>query len=90
MFLNRLSLRKIRNIREANLTLNQKTNVIMGENAAGKTSVLESLDILSRGRSFRTNKIDLKNYPSELLVFTLCFKKPLFLNFICFLADSVS
>ena len=58
MFLNRLSLRKIRNIREANLTLNQKTNVIIGENAAGKTSVLESLDILSRGRSFRTNKFE--------------------------------
>ena len=58
MFLNRLSLRKIRNIREANLSLNQKTNVIIGENAAGKTSVLESLDILSRGRSFRTNKFE--------------------------------
>lgn len=58
MFLNRLSLRKIRNIKEANLTLNQKTNVIIGENAAGKTSVLESLDILSRGRSFRTNKFE--------------------------------
>ena len=58
MFLDRLSLRKIRNIREANLTLNQKTNVIIGENAAGKTSVLESLDILSRGRSFRTNKFE--------------------------------
>ncbi len=58
MFLNRLSLRKIRNIKEANLTLNQKTNVIVGENAAGKTTVLESLDILSRGRSFRTNKFE--------------------------------
>ncbi len=58
MFLNKLSLRKLRNIKEANLTLNPKTNVVVGENAAGKTTILESIDLLSRGRSFRTNKFD--------------------------------
>jgi recombinational DNA repair ATPase RecF len=40
MFLTKLSLRKLRNIKEAHLDLNQKTNVIVGENAAGKTTVL--------------------------------------------------
>ena len=58
MFLNRLSLRNLRNIRKADLTLNQKTNIIIGENAAGKTTILESIDILSRGKSFRTNKFE--------------------------------
>ena len=58
MFLNKLSLRKLRNIKEANLTLNRRTNVIVGENAAGKTTILEAIDVLSRGRSFRTNKIE--------------------------------
>jgi len=59
VFLEKLYLRKIRNIKEAALSLNPRTNVIIGENAAGKTTILESIDILSRGRSFRTNKIDL-------------------------------
>jgi len=59
VFLEKLYLRKIRNIKEAVLSLNPRTNVIIGENAAGKTTILESIDILSRGRSFRTNKIDL-------------------------------
>ena len=58
MFLEKLHLRNIRNIKEAVLTLNPRTNVIIGENAAGKTTILESIDILSRGRSFRTNKTD--------------------------------
>ena len=58
MLLNRLSLRNLRNIRKADLNLNHKTNVIIGENAAGKTTILESIDILSRGRSFRTNKFE--------------------------------
>ena len=56
VFLDKLHLRKLRNINEAILTLNPRTNVIIGENAAGKTTMLESIDILSRGRSFRTNK----------------------------------
>lgn len=58
MQIDKLSLRNLRNIREANLNLNKKTNVIVGENAAGKTTVLEAIDVLSRGRSFRTNKTE--------------------------------
>ena len=58
MFLDRLSLKNLRNIKEANLTLHNKTNVVIGENAAGKTTLLEAVDILSRGRSFRTNKTE--------------------------------
>ena len=45
MFLEKLYLRKIRNIKEAALSLNSRTNVIIGENAAGKTTILESIDV---------------------------------------------
>ena len=58
MFLEKISIKKLRNIKEADLKLNHRTNVIIGENAAGKTTFLEAIDILSRGRSFRTNKIE--------------------------------
>lgn len=58
MQIDKLCLRNLRNIREANLNLNNKTNVIIGENAAGKTTVLEAIDVLSRGKSFRTNKTE--------------------------------
>ena len=55
MFIERLSIKNLRNISQADLILNKKTNVIIGENAAGKTTILEAVDILSRGKSFRTN-----------------------------------
>tara|TARA_B110000014_G_C20024553_1_gene531752 strand:+ start:44 stop:1105 length:1062 start_codon:yes stop_codon:yes gene_type:complete len=68
MFLDKLSLRNLRNIREANLQLNNRTNIIIGENASGKTTLLEAIDVLSRGRSFRTNKTeDLIQHGSESL-----------------------
>jgi DNA replication and repair protein RecF len=70
MFLEKICIKKFRNIDEANLELNQKTNVIIGENAAGKTSFLEAIDVLSRGRSFRTNKIEnlIKDGENQLYV----------------------
>ena len=58
MFIERLSIKNLRNIPQADLLLNKKTNVIIGENAAGKTTILEAVDILSRGKSFRTNKTE--------------------------------
>ncbi len=70
MFIERLSIKNLRNISQADLLLNKKTNVIIGENAAGKTTVLEAVDILSRGKSFRTNKTEslVKNNQQELYI----------------------
>ena len=70
MFIERLSIKNLRNISQADLLLNKKTNVIIGENAAGKTTVLEAVDILSRGKSFRTNKTEslVKNKQEELYI----------------------
>lgn len=51
-----LQLTQFRNIQQASLTLSPGLNVIVGDNAAGKTSVIEALWVLASGRSFRTNK----------------------------------
>lgn len=51
-----LHISNFRNIREAKLKLSKGLNVFTGSNAAGKTSILEALYFLGRGRSFRTNR----------------------------------
>lgn len=54
MWLRRLELRDLRNIREVALEMEPGLNVFVGRNAQGKTSVLEGVGLLARGRSFRT------------------------------------
>ena len=50
-----LLIRDLRNIRETTVELHPGLNVFHGKNAQGKTSVLEAVGILARGRSFRTD-----------------------------------
>jgi DNA replication and repair protein RecF len=57
MSLMKLGLRGIRCINQAGLELGP-TNVVTGPNGAGKTSLLEAVYILSRGRSFRTRRLE--------------------------------
>jgi DNA replication and repair protein RecF len=54
MSLQGLGLRDFRCIETADLELHGRCNVISGENASGKTSLLEAIFFLGRGRSFRT------------------------------------
>jgi DNA replication and repair protein RecF len=54
MWLARMDVRDLRNIREAALELAPGLNVFLGRNAQGKTSLLEAVALLARGRSFRT------------------------------------
>lgn len=53
-----LTIKHVRIISEAQLNPSPTVNLITGENAAGKTSIIEAIDILSRGRSFRTHKLE--------------------------------
>lgn len=62
--LRQLQLQHFRNIHQAWLTLSPGLNVIVGDNAAGKTSLLEALWVLSSGRSFRAAQ------PHQLIAFT--------------------
>jgi DNA replication and repair protein RecF len=50
-----LRLRDLRNIREARLELGPGLNVFVGKNGQGKTSLLEAVGLVARGRSFRTD-----------------------------------
>ncbi len=58
-------------IERAELELDPELNVILGRNAAGKTSLLEALFFLGRGRSFRpgtNNSLIRRSAPGFLLV----------------------
>lgn len=51
-----LHLHHFRNIEQAQLELSPAANVIVGDNAAGKTAIIEAIWTLASGRSFRTHK----------------------------------
>ncbi len=57
MRVSRLQILNVRNLREIAIEPAERLNLIYGKNASGKTSLLESLYVLSRGKSFRTNQI---------------------------------
>ena len=54
MTLNTLSLQQFRNYEGTSFTFDERCNVIFGENAQGKTSLLEAVLCLSTGKSPRT------------------------------------
>lgn len=57
MLINKLKINNLRNLEQVELSAHPSANTLYGANGAGKTSVLESITVLSRGRSFRGNKI---------------------------------
>jgi DNA replication and repair protein RecF len=54
MSLTEFSLENVRCLRRVELALHPGHNLVWGANASGKTSLLESIFLLGRGRSFRT------------------------------------
>ncbi|HLQ73876.1 MAG TPA: DNA replication/repair protein RecF [Bacillota bacterium] len=54
MHIEQLHLRNYRNYDQADLTFDDKVNVIIGENAQGKTNLMESIYVLALTRSYRT------------------------------------
>lgn len=58
MSLERLGIESFRCIEHAELELDGRCNLISGQNASGKTSLLEAIFFLGRGRSFRTARSD--------------------------------
>ena len=57
MSVEHLSIRGFRNLASVELEPAPGINWLVGENGAGKTSVLEALFVLARGRSFRSNQM---------------------------------
>ncbi|TSB47544.1 DNA replication/repair protein RecF [Alkalicoccobacillus porphyridii] len=56
MRVNKLSLKHYRNYAKAELTFNKQVHVFVGENAQGKTNVLEAIYVLAMAKSHRTAK----------------------------------
>jgi DNA replication and repair protein RecF len=52
-----LKINNIRNIKTLDLDVHPAYNLITGDNGAGKTSILESMVLLAKGRSFRSGHI---------------------------------
>lgn len=63
MWIKNLKIHNFRNYDEQKINLNKNVNIFHGENAQGKTNIIESIFLASIGKSFRTNK------DSELIKF---------------------
>lgn len=56
MYIKSLELKNFRNYKDLDIEFDRKLNLIIGQNAQGKTNLLESIFIMGLGKSFRTNK----------------------------------
>jgi DNA replication and repair protein RecF len=57
MLLEFLVLKNFRNHRHLEMKFDPKVNFIIGDNGVGKTNILEAIQLLSTGRSFRTSHL---------------------------------
>jgi DNA replication and repair protein RecF len=75
MLIEQLRVSNVRNITDALLDFDARLNIIIGQNGAGKSSLLEALSLLSSGKSFRTRKIQsvINSDQNELLIFARCY-----------------
>ncbi len=66
MYLERVCLRNFRNYKECDITFHSPVTLVVGKNAMGKTSLLESLYFLCTGESHRANSaVELIRHTSE-------------------------
>mgnify|MGYP004646434893 FL=1 len=56
MYIQKIKLENFRNYEKAEIEFDKNVNIIYGDNAQGKTNILESIFVCSLGKSFRTNK----------------------------------
>lgn len=63
MYINKIKLINFRNYDEQEIELGSNINIFYGDNAQGKTNIIEAIFLCSIGKSFRTNK------ESELIKF---------------------
>jgi len=57
MYLRSASIRGVRNLEAKKLDLNPGLNLFTGENGAGKSALLEAINILTTARSFRSSRL---------------------------------
>ena len=65
MIIKNITLTNFRNHRQYHLKCESNTSLILGENGWGKTSILEAIYILTRGKSFRATDPEIINRDSD-------------------------
>lgn len=74
MIVKKVVLYNFRNYRKQEIEFNNNLNFIIGNNAQGKTNIIESIYYVSYGKSFRNSKdIQLINYNEENSYFSVQF-----------------
>jgi DNA replication and repair protein RecF len=70
MYLSQLDIFQVRNLKNIRTSCHSQANIIYGANGSGKTSFLESIYMLGRGRSFRHRdlRVVVNNDANELVV----------------------
>lgn len=56
MYIEKIKLENFRNYERQEIEFDKNINIIYGDNAQGKTNILEAIFVCSLGKSFRTNK----------------------------------
>ena len=76
MYIEKLELNNFRNYKKLDLKLEQNINIFYGDNAQGKTNILEAIFLCAFGKSFRTNKEkELINLDENFFDISLIYKK---------------
>ena len=73
MALIKICIKDLRNIQSAEIYPSFRTNLILGANASGKSSLLEAIHLLLVGKSFRTTRpeVIIRNYQECFLITSL-------------------
>ena len=56
MWINKIKINNFRNYNNEEINLNKNINVFYGENAQGKTNIIEAIFLCSMGKSFRAKQ----------------------------------
>ena len=57
MWISKVKINNFRNYKEQEIFLEKNINIFYGENAQGKTNIIEAIFLGSMGKSFRAKKI---------------------------------
>ena len=76
MWIKKIKINNFRNYKEEEIILEKNINVFFGENAQGKTNIIEAIYLCSMGKSFRTQKDkELININNEKAIVDIEFEK---------------
>lgn len=76
MWINKLKIKNFRNYLEEEINLNKNINIFYGENAQGKTNIIESIFLCAMGKSFRAKKdIEMINFNEQNSIIEINYEK---------------